>query len=558
MKIFLITFVTIICGLNAYSAVYEVKPNTATSTIASVPWATLQPGDLVLIHWKPTPYKEKWVICRQGTSAQPITVRGVPNANGDLPIIDGNGAVTPLNLNFWSEQRGVIKIGGANVPADTMPKYIVIENLEIRSAHPNYQFTDDSGSIQTYASAASPIYVEKGENITVRNCKLHDSANGLFVASSNEAVSRNILVEGNYIFNNGIVGSAFYHNNYTAAIGITFQYNRFGPLRAGSNGNALKDRSAGTVIRYNWIESGNRQLDLVDAEDSSQIVNAPEYRKTFVYGNILIEPDGAGNSQITHYGGDSGTTSNYRKGVLHFYNNTIISTRTGNTTLFRLSTNEENCDARNNIFYVSANGTSLAMLDDTGVLSISHNWLKTGWRISHGAATGTVNNNGTSVQGASPGFRDEAGQDFRISLGSSAINAGTSLNADVIPVNNVIRHYLKHQQSGARPANENIDLGAFEYAPPVQITTAALPNALRGRFYRNAMQAAGGSGNFVWTITTGNLPNGLWLDPATGEIFGKAAIRGIWNFTVTARDVQDPANSNSKDINLNIKLYSNN
>ena len=73
------------------ATIYEVKPNTTLDTIAEVPWATLQAGDTVLIYWKPTAYKEKWVICRQGTLSAPITVRGVPNQNGDLPVIDGNG-----------------------------------------------------------------------------------------------------------------------------------------------------------------------------------------------------------------------------------------------------------------------------------------------------------------------------------------------------------------------------------------------------------------------------------------------------------------------------------
>src|SRR6185503_15289607 len=138
-------------------------------------------------------------------------------------------------------------------------------------------------------------------------------------------------------------------------------------------GNNLKDRSAGLVVRYNWIEAGNRQLDLVDGEDSSSIRNDPRYRETHVYGNVLIEPDAAGNRQITHYGGDSGGTASYRKGVLYFYHNTVVSTRTDRTTLFRLSTNEEHCDARNNIVYVTAAGNTLALIDDTGALSVSHN-----------------------------------------------------------------------------------------------------------------------------------------------------------------------------------------
>lgn len=551
-------FVFLFAAVSIKAAVYEVKPNTSLDTIAEVPWATLQPGDTVLIHWKATPYKEKWVICRQGTANAPITVRGVPNANGDLPVIDGNGAVTPLNLNFPSEQRGVIKIGSANVPADTMPKYITIENLEIRSAHPNYQFTDDSGNTQTYSSAASSIYVEKGENITIRNNKMHDSANGFFVASSDATVSRDILVEGNHIFGNGIVGSAFQHNNYTAAIGITFQYNRFGAPRAGAIGNALKDRSAGTIIRYNWIEAGNRQLDLVEGEDSVQIRNAPEYRKTFVYGNVLIEPDGAGNSQITHYGGDNGDASTYRKGTLYFYNNTVVSTRSGNTTLFRLSTNDENCDARNNIFYVTANGSNLALLDSTGVLSISHNWLKPNWRNTHGTLTGTVNNNGTSVQGTSPGFVDLAAQDFRLTATSAAINGGTSLNPAVLPTHDVVRQYVKHQQSEARVVNGVFDIGAYEFssAAPVQITTSSLPNAQRGRFYNQTLQASGGSGNYVWTVSAGKLPPGMYLDSATGKIHGKAALKGVWNFTITAQDSQNPAVSATKNFTIEVRLYS--
>lgn len=550
-------FVFLSAAIAVRATVYEVKPNTALDTIAEVPWATLQPGDTVLIYWRATPYKEKWVICRQGTAEQPIIVRGVPNTGGELPVIDGNGATTPLNLNFPSEQRGVIKIGSANIPADTMPKYITIENLEIRSAHPNYQFTDDGGNTQTYSSAASSIYVEKGENITVRNCKLHDSANGFFVASSDETVSRNILVEGNYIFGNGIVGSGFQHNNYTAAIGVTFQYNRFGAMRAGAGGNALKDRSAGTVIRYNWIEHGNRQLDLVEGEDSVQIRNAPEYRKTYVYGNVLIEPDGAGNSQITHYGGDNGDAATYRKGKLYFYHNTIISTRTGNTTLFRLSTNEETCDARNNIFYVTASGANLAMLDDAGVLSISHNWLKPNWRVSHGTPTGTINNDGTSVQGASPGFVSEAAQDFRLVSTSAAINAGTILNPDVLPMHNVIRQYIKHQTSEARPVNGQFDLGAYEFGTvPVQILTTTLPNAQRGRFYNQTLQATGGSGTFHWMILSGQLPPGMWLDTSTGKIHGKAAVKGAWNFIIGIQDVTNMSAVATKSFMINVRWYS--
>jgi Putative Ig domain len=556
-KLLIIVSFVLLAAFNSFGTTYEVKPNTAMDTIAEVPWATLQPGDVVLIYWKATSYKEKWVICRQGTAALPITIRGVPGPNGELPVIDGNGAVTPTNLNFASETRGVIKIGSANIPADTMPRYIVIENLEIRSGHPSYQFTDDGGATQTYSTSASSIYVEKGENITVRNCWITDSANGFFVASSDDTVSRNILVEGNYIFGNGVVGSILQHNNYTAAIGITFQYNRFGPLRTGSSGVNLKDRSAGLVVRYNWIEGGNRNLDLVDGEDSSQIRSDPEYRKTFVYGNVLIKPDG-GNNQITHYGGDSGTLADYRKGTMHFYNNTILSTRSGNTVVFRLSTNEEVCDARNNIFYIVNAGTSLAMLAESGTLSLSNNWAKTGWRNSfEGTFNGSVTGGSSFVVGTTPGFVDLANQDFRLASNGQAVNAGTVLNPDALTANNVVRQYVNHQTSEGRPVNGALDLGAYEFsaAAPMQILTGSLTDALRARSYSQTLQASGGSGTYLWSVSSGSLPPGLWLDSVSGTIRGRARLKGVWNFTISVQDAQNTSSIVSQPLTINSRLH---
>ncbi|MGH9949691.1 MAG: putative Ig domain-containing protein, partial [Pyrinomonadaceae bacterium] len=531
-------------------------PNTALDTIAEVPWATLQPGDTVLIYWKAAAYKEKWVICRQGTASQPITIRGVLGPNGERPVIDGNGAVTPTNLNYWNENRGTIKIGGANIPADTMPKYITIENLEVRGAYQGYQFARFNGQTQSYTQNAAPIYVEKAENLTIRNCIITDGGNGLFIGSLDLTPSRNILVEGNYLYGNGNAGSAFEHNNYTEALGITFQYNRFGPLRSGANGNNLKDRSAGFVARYNWIEGGNRNLDLVDAEDSTVIVNSPEYGKTFVYGNVLIKPDG-GNNQITHYGGDSGTTADYRKGKLYFYNNTIVSTRSGNTVVFRLSTNAETCDARNNILYTVNPGTSLAMLAESGILSLTNNWSKTGWRNSfEGAFDGSVSGGSTFVIGTSPGFVDLANQDFHLLSNGQAVDAGTALHADVLPTNNVIRQYVKHQSSETRPVSGAFDLGAYEYAAtaPMQILTTNLPNAVRLRYYDQTLQATGGSGAFVWSISSGFLPRGLRLNPATGRISGWARLKGTSTFTVTATDAQNAGAFASQQMTVETRL----
>ncbi len=416
------------------------------------------PGDTVKIYYRSNPYYEKWVIGRTGTQSAPIVFYGVPGVNGELPVIDGQNAVTRLQLDYWSEDRGIINCGGSSYP-NQIPNYIIIENLEIKSARPPYTFYDDTGQLRSYASNASSIYVVEGSNITVRNCILHDCGNGFFVAHS----GRNITVEGCYIYDNGIEGSGYEHNNYTEAQGITFQFNHFGNLRAGCLGNNLKDRSSGCVIRYNWIEYGNRQLDLVDS-DYPEIYNDTTYRKTFVYGNVLIEQTDEGNSQIVHYGGDSGDTTHYRHGVLYFYNNTIVSKRSGNTTLFRLSTNLESCDARNNIFYVTAAGNRLAMLAEYGNMISRHNWLKSGWVISHSNFQGTFIDSGGNVSGSEPGFVNFGNEDFHLLGSSPCRDAGTALAPQVLPAHNVVYQYIKHQRYENRPYDGIFDIGAFEYA----------------------------------------------------------------------------------------------
>lgn len=457
-------------SLAANGAIYEVGDGKPFTSVGAVPWESLLAGDTVLIHWRSAPYREKWVIGRTGEAGSPLVIRGIPGPGGALPIIDGENATTRLALDYWNEQRSVIKVGGSSIPTDILPQFVVIENLDVRGARPPNSFTNDSGGVQTYAANAAAIHVERGANVTIRNCILRDSGNGLFVSSSDDEAASDILVEGSYIVGNGNVGGIFEHNAYVAGIGMVFQYNRFGPLQSGAGGNNLKDRSAGLVVRYNWIEGGNRQLDLVDGEDSILIRSDPGYSTAHVYGNVLIEPAGAGNKQIIHYGGDSGSTGDYRNGTLYFYHNTVVSLRTDSTTFFRLSTNSHHCDARNNIVYVTTSGSGLAMLDSDGLLDLSHNWFKPGWVDSFGGLGGVIHDDGTSIESASPEFLDFTKQDFGLATESACIDGATTLPPIVLPDHDVAREYVKHQSSHSRALlGPSSDIGAFEAAGPAVI-----------------------------------------------------------------------------------------
>ncbi len=434
-----------------FSTVIEVGEGKDVPDPSGVAWESLAAGTLVKIFARAEPYHDKWVVNGSGTVAKPIVVVGVP-VEGKLPVIDGEDAKTRSELDFWNEVRSVIKVGASNKPNNENASNITIECLDIRGAHPDFSFVNAGGDAESYSENAAAITVEQGANIKIINNIIRDSGNGIFTTSS----SSNVLVRGNFVHDNGVSGSIYQHNSYTESAGITFEFNHYGPLCPTCPGNNLKDRSAGTVIRFNWIEDGNRQLDLVDT-DKDALLNDINYSTTLVHGNVLIEGDGQGNGQIIHYGGDSGDQGFYRKGILHLYNNTIVSTRSGNTTLIRLSSSGETLDARSNIVFVSAPGSNLAIVGETGTATLTNNWLPTGWVESHDTFLGTLTALGT-VEGASPGFLDIAAQDFHLTKDSPAKSAGIS-RASGTPA--TLFEYKKHQLALTRSEASETDIGAF-------------------------------------------------------------------------------------------------
>ncbi|MCB2182348.1 MAG: right-handed parallel beta-helix repeat-containing protein [Desulfobulbaceae bacterium] len=445
------------CAQEQFQYVYEVGPDKPYADPDAVPWESLLPGSLVLIHYRDEPYRSKWVVARRGSALEPIVIRGVPRQeDGKLPIISGDNATTRLELDYWNENRSVVKVGGSSSPSE-IPAWITIENLEIRSGRPGYFFSDDRGNTTEYSSNAAAIHVEMGEHIIIRNCILTDSANGFFAGSQ----ASDLLLEGNSIFDNGMEDSIYQHNNYTEALGIVFQYNHFGPLRSGCKGNNLKDRSAGTIIRYNWIEAGNRTIDLVES-DHADLYTHPRYHTSYVYGNVLIKHDVVENGQVVHYGGDGSDYSIYRKGTLWFFNNTVISLRSANTTLWGLSSNDEEVKGFNNIVYTTADGSRLAIMGEKGTVELHHNWLPEDWQASHesillGSLTAWDN-----LEGDAPGFVDFPGADFRLTADSPCRAAGADLPGEIIPDHNLNNQYGIHQQRHERFHGLTIDFGAFD------------------------------------------------------------------------------------------------
>ena len=88
---------------SAWGVDYEVGPGKKLAALAEVPWEKLAPGDVVAIHWRAEPYREKFVLCARGTAERPIVVRGVAGPDGARPVID---STKPISLWLVKEPDG--------------------------------------------------------------------------------------------------------------------------------------------------------------------------------------------------------------------------------------------------------------------------------------------------------------------------------------------------------------------------------------------------------------------------------------------------------------------
>jgi len=83
-------------------------------------------------------------------------------------------------------------------------------------------------------------------------------------------------------------------------------------------------------------------------------------------------------------------------------------------------------------------------------------------------------------------------------------------------------------------------------APPaVGFAMPALGNGRLTVPYAAALRASGGTGAYTWTISSGALPAGVALDPATGVLSGTPLSKGSFAFAITVADASDPANAAS-------------
>lgn len=445
-----------------------------------VPWEKLGAGDTVRIFYRTNPYRGKFAISAHGKVSAPVRICGVKGEHGERPIIDGDKATTRSGMWYGNtsasgtnQQRGIAMI----INGVTQPEYIQIDGLKFQHAHPDYGFTDMDGEHQAYDKFGACIWVEHGHHITIADNEITDCSQAIFSRSFDGDASlrtMDLRIAGNEFSNNGVAGMDTAHTTYIQSVGVTYEFNHYGPMRKGAVGNAIKDRSVGTIVRYNRIESGTYAINLVDVEDFTEYaLSDPAYRATFVYGNIIAKPGALG----IKYGGDhEGQEANFRKGHLYFWHNTMSmagDSGEGFVDLFSISTTEETVDAWNNIFYIApvefpafrARPDVGGKLVSGGVLNLGRNWMVRGCAPKPVCDTdpyhpvrGPFNGASNLLLGKEPPF-----DPVTFVPSGPALGAATS-NLEAVKAYPVLWQLDKDSKPVARSAfGANADLGAVEH-----------------------------------------------------------------------------------------------
>lgn len=476
----------IVCEHRGSGTLYDVGPGKPLETLSSVPWDALGAGDTVRIHWRPEPYAEKILITGVGTEAQPIVICGVASALGVLPTLSAQNATSAPHAG-WTDDPfnwpyGLITVEQSDVE-QPKPAYIEIAGLRITGAASGATFTDPSGAQQTYSDNAAAVLIKGADHITVRGNLIDDSIIGLLARTSRQdsaRLSSDLLVEGNLFKNNGKI-DAYEGDHIDSEVNqITIQFNWFSQCKLGAHCDVIEDRSAGTVIRYNWIESGDLMLALLDAQEAESLWEEPSYREALVYGNVFYnhphpESSGGGDgltSTILWYGGstwgEDREDTRYRQGTLWFFNNTILveadRAQRYQVRLLKMTSSAESAQVLNNAFYFTQHtpGEDLPYFEiaaANGLISMGVNWSNAEIEIPQGFL-GQVTGLERALRGVSPGWGPLGRFDLRPRVGSALLGVG-----EVVTKGELTHEFNPFLGGIVERIGVSGDLGAFSRAP---------------------------------------------------------------------------------------------
>ena len=374
---------------------FDLGPGRRYTDASKVPWLSLRRGDVVNVHHRAKPYRVKIALAARGTYREPVVINGVTDADCNRPTISAANARIAddaVAAGFFrtedTERLGAIFLYRRPTdPWGSRPRHVKIRNLVVTGAREGTRYTGQDGVRRTHLAGAAGIYAIVVDHLTVENCTITGNGNGVFVNSrDDDEASSHVILRANALYDNGNPGSWLEHNVYVQARRALYEGNLIGQLVKGAEGSSLKDRSSGTVVRYNRIDAAARALDLVEIEGGiRRVFEDPLYDSAWVYGNLVVDDlsgERRASSSLVHFGGDNDERY-YRRGTLHWYHNTMLTRGDKDEFWYIVSFDTpalgERVLASNNAFVHEGTSERYVVKDVGRVELIGEHYLTEGW-----------------------------------------------------------------------------------------------------------------------------------------------------------------------------------
>lgn len=347
-----------------------------------------------------------------------------------ISLRDANDITVQNNHTYNTGSSGIIAMpdsyfeGGE---AEVTSKNIKVLNNTVEKANARWKGGSGDNSI------SDPLGTQ--ESLSIWGVDGFEVANNIVKDGTREGIdiktgSRNGSVHGNYITGQASISGTY--QGYQGGPALYIEANRSNSFN---------------IDVYNNVVTGNVADGIVVADE---VTDKGDLSNVRVYNNLVY-----GNGQQgVNPGRGIAVTSNVRN--VEILNNTVAN----NVQAFDIDGSgyfgggykPTDVVVRNNIFADSTYRNGL--IEDAGNVTLDRNLFTDKYEKLYEGGTGIDNlnaNNNTKV--ASVGFVNPGGNDYRLTSGSAAINAGSS----------DIGQYAQRDKNGVqRPQGAGVDIGAYE------------------------------------------------------------------------------------------------